>query len=147
GFASVHHAEESRHLRSLSSITDVHDQPRQCPKRQHGWNSRNQDQIGRKKDILTQYREARRTIQQDVRIPAAKLLEHFSKVTVGPAESLEIAVELAISEVRRQEVEVIVVGGFDGFGQRIDLLQRVLSEALHLWMHAESEARRRLGIE
>src|SRR5262249_8474140 len=106
--ASVDHAEKGRHLRSLSAMTDVLDKPRQCPKRQHRWNNRNQDQIGGNKDILTQYREARRTIQQHVRIPAPKLLEHFGKVAVGPAQPLEEAIELTIREVRRQEVEVLV---------------------------------------
>src|SRR5262249_36849762 len=47
----------------------------------------------------------------------------------------------------RQEVEVVVVGGFDCCSQHIDLLQGLLSEALHLWMYAESETRRRLGIK
>src|SRR5262245_30606070 len=128
-------------------MTDVIDEPRQCPKREHGWNGRNQDQISRTKDVLIQYREARRTVQQHVRIPATKLLEHFSKVTVGPTQSLEEPVELAISEVRRQEIEVVVVGGFDRFGQRIDLLQRLLSETFYLWIDTEREARRPLGIE
>ena len=44
---------------SISAMTDVLDEPRECPQRQHGWNRRNQDQIGRSKDVLTQYREGR----------------------------------------------------------------------------------------
>src|SRR5262245_28170344 len=76
-----------------------------------------------------------------------ELLKRFSKVTIGPAQSLEKQVELAICKVRRQEVEVVVVGGFDGLGQRIDLAQRLPSKAFHLRMDAEREARCRLGIE
>src|SRR5262249_30166478 len=56
-------------------------------------------------------------------------------------------VELAICKVRRQEVEVVVVGAFDRFGQSVDLPQRVFSKAFHLRMDTEREARCRLGIE
>src|SRR5262249_949715 len=145
GLASVDHAEKGRHLRFHSSRTNVLDEPRECPQRQHGWNRRDQDQISRSKDVLTQYREARGTIEQQVVISVTDFLEHFSKVTIGPAQ-LEEQVELTISEVGGQEVQVVVVRGFDRFSQRIDSLKRLISKTLHLWMDAEREARRRLGI-
>src|SRR6185369_16881042 len=86
GPASVDHAEKGRHLHFDSPRTNVLDEPRQCPQRQHGWNRRNKNQISRSKDVLTQYREAGGTIEQHVLIPVTDFLEHFSKVTTGPSQ-------------------------------------------------------------
>ena len=120
--AAVDHAEERRQFDWRIGTVGPFDESRDHSQREHGRNRGHEHRVRRCEDALGQQREAGRTIKEDDVVVATERVEQGRDDTCRLAEVTEQSIELAISEVRRQQVQVVVVGLLDGFGERLAAL-------------------------
>ena len=128
--AAVHHAEERGQLgRRIGPIGPL-DQSRDRSQRQHRRNGRHEHGVRRGEDALGQQREACRTVEEHDVVVTAERVEECRDHAFRLAEVTEQPIELAVGEVRGQQVEIVVVGLLDGCGERLAALQALLAETL-----------------
>ena len=115
--------------------------------RQHGRDGGYEDDSGRGENPLGQQREAGGAVEEDDVVVPAECVEKSRHHAFRLPEVVEQPIELAIREVRRQQVEVAVVRLLDGRAERLAAFEALPAEALDARADAKSEARRGLRVE
>src|SRR5262249_23690272 len=145
--STIDHAEERREFYACARSAGPLDQSGDHPQRQHVWNGGREHRVGGSEDTFRQQREACRAIEKDELQLAAKCVEERPDQAFWLAKGTEESVDLAIGEVSRDQVQIVIIGFLDGGGQCIAVLERSLAEPCHARLHAKSEAGGGLRVE
>ena len=137
------HAQFHGRLRSLGALN----QPDDGAQRENGWNGRDEYGVHGREDRFGEQRKARRTVEEQHVVVAADHAEQVRDDLSRFIEVIEQSIELAIREIRRQQVQIAVIRLLDGGEEGQAAFETLPAEPLDARPDTKGEARRALRIQ